>query len=336
MIQFFKDGNDQSLFLLFLENLKRVPAMLLAVYGFNYYLVPSFYQKRRYLFFALGAFILFYFASAFDRIVNVYLYEPLFRKGPFVQETVSEIFSDVEFLLFGYLPALLTATFAMTLTKMAYEKNEMERERLQLQSDKNQAELDALKSQIHPHFLFNTLNNLYALTVQKSDKAPKMVESLSGMLDYILYQCNEKYVPLENEIELIKNYIELEKIRFGDGIELDCRFDFDRSKYKELKIAPLLLLSIVENAFKHGASGQIRNPKVDIHLYLEKENLFFEVKNTKEINKLPDHTGFTKGIGVANLKQQLQRLYKDYSFESNDLGDMYEVRLRLNTSSSND
>nr|WP_299343703.1 sensor histidine kinase [Allomuricauda sp.] len=336
LIQFFKDGNDQSLFVLILQNLKRLPAMLLAVYGFNYYLVPFFYRVKKYILFTLSSIALFYFASAFDRLVNVYLYEPFFRKGPFTQESVLEIFLDVNFLLFSYLPALLMATFAMTFTKMAYERNEMEREKLQLQSDKNKAELNALKSQIHPHFLFNTLNNLYALTVQKSDKAPKLVESLSEMLDYILYKCNEKYVPLENEIELIQNYIELERIRFGDDIVLNCRFDFDKGRHLGLRVAPLLLLSIVENAFKHGASGQVKQPEIDIHLYLKAEFLYFEVKNTKELNTMPDNTGFTKGIGVANLKQQLERLYRDYSFESRDMEDSYEVRLCINTASSND
>ncbi|MEM9363729.1 MAG: sensor histidine kinase [Bacteroidota bacterium] len=316
--------------------MKRLPAMLLAVYGFNHYLVPRFYKTRKYLLFGLCSLGLFYFASGFDRLVNVYLYEPLFREGSFAQESVLEIFSDVGFLFFGYLPALLTATFAMTLTKMAYERNEIEREKLQLESDKNKAELNALKSQIHPHFLFNTLNNLYALTVQKSDKAPKMVESLSEMLDYILYKCNEKYVLLENEIGLIKNYIALERIRFGDNIVLNCKFDFDKSKHQGLRIAPLLLLSIVENAFKHGASSQVGQPKIDVHLYLEAEFLYFEVKNTKEPNSIPDSTGFTKGIGVANLKQQLEKLYWDYSLESYDMGDSYKVKLCINTSSSND
>lgn len=310
--------------------------MVLAVYGFNYYLVPSFYQNRKYWIFIIRTLVLFYVASALDRVVNVYVYEPLFRQGQFTQESFLEIFLDVDFLLFGYLPALLTAAFAMTLTKMVHEKNEMERQTLQLQHDKNKAELDALKAQIHPHFLFNTLNNLYALTIQKSDKAPKMVESLATMLDYILYKCKEKYVPLENEIELIKNYIALERLRFGNGIVLDCQFDFDKNKCPDLKIAPLLLLSLVENAFKHGASGQVKCPAVKIHLYFKDENLYFMVKNTKEFNQVNDQVGFTKGIGTKNLKQQLHRLYKDYDFSSRDIGATYEVALRINTSSSND
>ncbi|MEO0571082.1 MAG: histidine kinase [Bacteroidota bacterium] len=336
LIQFFKDGNDQNLGLLFLENLKRVPAMLIAVYSFNLYLIPFFYRKRKYAYFIVGCILLFYLASAFDRFVNVHIYEPLFRKGEFIRESIWQILGDVTFLLTTYLSPLLIATFAMNITLVVHKKNEMERLTLQLQRDKNKAELHALKAQIHPHFLFNTLNNLYALTVQKSENAPKMVESLSFMLDYVLYQCNDKFVPLSNEIALIRNYIALERLRFEDTIRIESTFDYDINVEGKLRIAPLLLLPIIENAFKHGASQQLESPFVKIQLMVKDHSLFFDVVNSKEMGNANINSSLRQGIGTTNLRLQLQRLYRNYAFENKDEGSFYHVQLRIDTASAYD
>ncbi|BFP39228.1 hypothetical protein FGF1_00730 [Flavobacteriaceae bacterium GF1] len=336
LIQFFKDGNEQRMALIFLQNLKRLPAMFVAAYVFNFVWIPRFWKKKQYLVFMVMSGLLFYFTGALDRMVNVYLYEPIFREGTFSQEPVSEIFSDIPHLITSYLPPLLTATLAMTLTNIVYESNETKRHALELQRDKNRAELNALKAQIHPHFLFNTLNNLYALTVQKSDKAPKMVEALASILDYILYKCNDRFVPLGNEIKLIKDYMALEHLRFGDAIELDCSLDYNEDIHGDVRIAPLLLLSIVENAFKHGASGQLKQPKIWIRLSIAKKTLYFRVKNTKNQDLGSGGMGYTKGIGVTNLRQQLSKLYEEYSFQNNDQTEMYEVELVINTLSAYD
>lgn len=310
--------------------------MMIAVYLFNFYLIPFFYRKGKYVYFIVGGVLLFYLASAFDRFVNVHIYEPLFRKGVFSQESIWQILGDMEFLFTTYLSPLLIATIAMNITLMVHEKNEIERLTLQLQRDKNKAELDALKAQIHPHFLFNTLNNLYALTVQKSDNAPKMVEALSFMLDYVLYKCNDKFVPLTNEIALIKNYIALEGLRFEDAIHIDSTFDYDTNKNGEIRIAPLVLLPIIENAFKHGASQQLGAPFIKIELMVKDSLLFFNVTNSKEIDAPEITAGLMKGIGIRNLKGQLEKLYENYSFENTDEGDLYYVKLKIDTTSAYD
>lgn len=310
--------------------------MILAVYAFNFYLIPFFYQKRKYGYFVLGCFLLFYLSSALDRVVNVYVYEPLFRKGDFVQESIGQIMSDIRFLFTTYLSPLVIATFAMFMTIVLQEKNDIERISLQLQHDKNKAELNALKSQIHPHFLFNTLNNLYALTVQKSENAPKMVASLSFMLDYVLYKCNDRFVPLANEITLIKNYIALEYLRFEDIIRMDSTFDYDSAKNGKMVVAPLLLLPIVENAFKHGASQQLEAPFIKIQLTAKDSTLFFYVANSKEYDQQNESTVEAKGIGLRNLKKRLQKLYGNYFLEHQDKGNVYEVQLRIETASAYD
>jgi len=331
VIQLFKDGNDQSFFLVFGQNLKRLPAMLFAAYTFNDIIIPFLFRKRRYPLFLLCTLLLFYAASALDRVVNVYVYEPLFRKDDFEQESLVEIFTHIDYLFSAYLPPLLVAVVALSLITVTIEKNRYERQNLKLERDKNRAELNVLKAQIHPHFLFNTLNNLYALTVQKSDNAPKMVESLSSMLDYILYRCNDRLVSLADEVQLVKDYISLEQLRYGEEIAIVFDVDLEKAADQSTQIAPLLLLSIVENTFKHGVSNQTEGLEIEMHFSVVAHEVLFVAKNTKSAEKQVDEMNYTKGIGISNVKQQLQLLYGDSHFHQTDLGNWYIVELRINT-----
>jgi LytS/YehU family sensor histidine kinase len=333
VIPFFQDGNTASMLALIFQNLKRLPAMLIAAYTFNDYLLPQYYAQKKYLVFAVLTVLLFYVTSALDRVVNVYVYEPLFREPPFVQESIKQIFSDIPFLIGTYLTPVLIASITMTFERVIRQKQAAENRNIELERDKNRAELNALKSQLHPHFLFNTLNNLYALTVQKSDKAPETVATLSEMLDYILYQCNDRLVPLQKEVDLLENYITLERLRYGDDIAITSEYAFAKAG---TQIAPLLLLSIVENAFKHGASGSITTPEIHINIRQEGDQLFVEVKNTKSPSQQQDPTGYSKGIGVSNVQRQLALLYSDFSYEVTDENGWFAVALRLNTTAIND
>jgi len=326
LIQFVKDGNSQSFNTILLQNLRRLPAMIITAYVFNDVLLSRWYRAKRYLIFSICTILLFYVAGVLDRIINVYVYEPLFREGAFIQESLIEILSDVFFLFEGYIPALLTATLIMTLDRLINRKNMVERQNMQLERDKKIAELNALKAQIHPHFLFNTLNNLYALTVKKSDKAPETVATLSSMLDYMLYQCNDRWVLLKKEVQLLENYIALEQLRYGDALDIALA----KAYTQNTQIAPLLLLSIVENAFKHGASTAVTEPRIHIDLKQEGTVLYFTVKNTLSPQKQQDATGYTKGIGVHNIKQQLGLLYRDFSYEADVTNGWYCVALRIN------
>lgn len=333
IIPFFQNVNSASLGSLILQNLKRLPAMLLAAYTFNYWLTPRFYTKNLYVLFAFFALALFYLTSVLDRTINVHVYEPLFREPPFEQESLLKIATDLPFLITSYLPPLLIATFAMTFNKVVRDKRESEKRNTELERDKNLAELNALKSQLHPHFLFNTLNNLYALTLQKSDKAPETVATLSQMLDYILYQCTDRVMPLVDEIKLIENYITLERLRYGDEIKIETHLKVVNIT---TKIAPLLLLSIVENAFKHGASTNLEKPEVYISLNEKGQDIFFMVRNTKSPQKSTDKTGYSKGIGMKNLQMQLDLLYPDYSYEVTEENNWFSVNLRINTARTYD
>lgn len=190
----------------------------------------------------------------------------------------------------------------------SYNDRQKELERIeQLEKEKIATELQFLKAQINPHFLFNTLNNLYSNVITKSPKAPDMVMQLSGILNYVLYRSQNKTVPLSEEVQTIENFLGLEKIRYGERLEVN----YHAAKNLSLPISPLILLSIVENAFKHGASGDIDFPKIKINIMEVNEMIHCEVWNTKSKYHGDLTDAYKKGIGLSNIKRQLNLIYPD-------------------------
>ncbi|MDT0606222.1 sensor histidine kinase [Croceitalea rosinachiae] len=215
---------------------------------------------------------------------------------------------------------LLYPTILLSVLKLYVEKQRL----LKLNEQKKIAELLALKNQLNPHFLFNTLNNLYALALKKSDDAPKVIQKLSEILDYILYRCNEPYVLLNKEIELIENYISLEKIRYADRVNIS----FSKSVTGEEKVAPLLLLTFIENAFKHGVTDEIKQARIDINIRKKGKELFFTVENTKPTSS--ENTIEKESIGLQNVKKQLELLYpKTYDLIIENGKNSFSANLKL-------
>ena len=200
-----------------------------------------------------------------------------------------------------------------------------QQETLQVVREKAKAELQLLKSQIHPHFLFNTLNNVYFLTLTTSEKAPEMLEKLTDMLRYILNECNQSYVSLEKEIKMVEDYMSLEKMRYGDRLKMDLEI---KGNYKNKMISPLLLIPLVENSFKHGASKMLEHPWVNLNITIEEQYLFFLLSNSRpEEAILPQHNGH---IGLNNVKKRLQLLYPEAHELSIVNGtDSYEVFMKI-------
>lgn len=197
---------------------------------------------------------------------------------------------------------------------------------LLLSKEKSDIELKTLKAQLNPHFLFNTLNNIYTLSVLNSSKAPIAIGKLSEILDYILYRCNSDFVPVSNEIELLRNYIELEKLRYDDRLEIKFKTEIKT----ENTIPPLILLSLVENAFKHGAGEDNGSPKIWIDLKTEKSNTKFTIYNT--IGETPK-TNKKGNIGLINIQKQLDLIYgKIYSFHTIVENNQFKATLIINTS----
>ncbi|MEZ5345346.1 MAG: histidine kinase [Pyrinomonadaceae bacterium] len=310
----------------FYTYLALLPSQMICAYLLTYYQIPRYLYKKKYLKFALSFAVSTYLLAMLARILTVYFAEPMYVEN-LTQEPILQIFSDPAYLVLVYVPSVYFFAILMAAIKLIKDRYK-ERERIEtLKKEKIKAELDYLKAQIHPHFLLNTLNNLYALTLKKSDKAPETVIKLSEMLVYILYKCDGKYVLLEDEIKLIENYMSLEKLRYGDNLKLSFNKNVPD---KNARIAPLILLSIVENAFKHGVSGEVGNAEIEIGLNLNEELFIFEVFNTKSKIGQPDETDYTKGIGASNIKKQLELVYPNrYSLHVDEKEDSYHVSLRL-------
>lgn len=323
------DSLPYTPFSILLMNVHGMLPAIMAAYLLNYYLIPRFLNRRRFITFFLLFLCSAYAICAFARILTVYVNEPFFRQDAFEQESIGEILVEIGHLATVYFPVIYAVAFAMTFIKQQKAEMEIKERNVLLEKEKAETELNFLKAQIHPHFLFNTLNNLYVLTLKKSDKAPETVIKLSEILDYILYKGNEQTVPLEKEIKLIENYIALEKLRYGDQLRVSFHQSVDDYS---MGISPMILLSMVENAFKHGASGQIDDPEISIKLSLQRGLLSFEVYNTKNENPQTDKTNYSKGVGVSNIKRQLALLYSDHQFNIREGKKEYQVNLSLNLS----
>ena len=221
------------------------------------------------------------------------------------------------------------ASASSSLLKIATEWLRDQRNVQVLETQTMQSELNFLKSQINPHFLFNTLNNLYALTLKKSDKAPEIVVKLSEMMRYMLYECNEPRVPLEKEVNYLKNYLDLEKLRQGE----DARISFQiHGEIANQEIAPLLFIPFLENSFKHGLTNTIHEGYVNILLDVEDDKVRFEIENSKP-ETLPTETHTKKksgGIGLVNVRRRLNLLYPEqYELILKDTPRSYAIALDL-------
>ncbi|WP_461443874.1 sensor histidine kinase [Maribacter sp.] len=191
------------------------------------------------------------------------------------------------------------------------------------------AELKFLRSQVSPHFFFNTLNNIYSLTLEKSDKAPAVILKLSEFMRYLLYSTNKPRQDLKNELDSIQNYIDLERIRFDDSLQIDVAIS---GELEHKKIAPMLLIPLVENCFKHGANKRIGKVDICIDAKVVDDFLYFKVSNTlptKGLSK-PEFLE-NSGIGLSNVKKRLELGYdpKDYALEIFEQEDKYRVNLKL-------
>ncbi|WP_017258785.1 sensor histidine kinase [Pedobacter arcticus] len=200
--------------------------------------------------------------------------------------------------------------------------------------NRNQSiKLSLLKAQIHPHFLFNTLNNLYALSITKSNDAPAVVMGLANILRYVLYECNTATTNLKKEMDIISEYILLEKIRYGQRLEVNVHNQNDLNSYQ---IVPLLLLPLVENAYKHGASKLKQDSWINIETRIKEGHFIFKISNNKptiqnESGTKPEHGN----IGLKNIKTRLDILYpKKHRLKITDAEDIFIVLLEVPVSTS--
>jgi sensor histidine kinase YesM len=295
-------GHPRLLGLSLVEALIFLPTHLVATYLVLYWVIPRQVLRDRYgrAFASIAGITVL--TGLFSYLLAEYGVAP-FRRSMGLPQPFHTLVTG---FMSGLRGANTVAGFAaaIKLTKYWYQKNQLAQ---QLEKEKLTAELQLLKAQVHPHFLFNTLNNLYSLTLLKSDHAPEVVLKLSALLRYMLYECNAPLVPLHREIRMMQDYVELERLRYGDRLDLALNVQGDPGGKA---VAPLLLLPFLENAFKHGASEQLDQAWIALDL-TTKGN----VLKMKLINGVPESAGpagpgtGAHGIGLQNVRKRLDLLY---------------------------
>ena len=217
-------------------------------------------------------------------------------------------------------------TSLLKLSKSWFWVSELEKELLEKEKQKTEVELKALKAQINPHFFFNTLNSIYSMALNKDERLPDTILQLSELMRYFLYESKDNFIPLKKELDVVDNYIALQRIRSGKHLKIETQ---KSGSVNGQQIAPLLLITFIENAFKHGAKGDSTDPYIKVNIVIEKSRLLFSVLNNKgtidEI-KTTDHVG----LGLENIKRQLELLYPGkHSLTINDMKSSFGIELQL-------
>ena len=287
-----------------------------AVYYNIYALIPKYLAIKKGWQYFLLLIVLILIVTPIENFL-------LFSKSVKVPEMRAEILTNLDYSFVLNFFVIGTST----LVKITLDWFRGQREKQELQNETMQSELRFLKSQINPHFLFNTLNSLYALTLKKSDKAPDIVLKLSEMMRYMLYECNEPYVFLSKEVHYIKNYLDLEKLRQGKKVEIDFQV---AGSISDQKIAPLMFMSFIENCFKHGLGNNISPGFVRITLNVTGQEIDARIENSKpESMPKPLHAR-SGGIGLVNVRRRLDLLYSGrYSLDIEDTPNTYAVNLKI-------
>ncbi len=317
---FFSVGTSNQNFLFWFSSLLSIVTLITA-YVFVYDLIPKYLLKKQYKKFVLYTIYSGVFVAATILMIEVvgfvFYFNLEFKQMPALTTNPAVILVCIFFIV------ILAS--GLKILKSNYksldEKKTLENKFLQTKLELKEQELKFLKMQIHPHFLFNSLNTIYGFAIAKADEAPEMILKLSNLLDYILYQVEKPKVLLIEEVNHLEDYISLEKMRFHDTLKVN----FSKDKLNDsLQIPPMLLIPFVENSFKHGViiDGVLN---VDIHLKTANNCLLFEVENS---SKRKEET--STGIGLQNIRKRLEMLYPaKHQLEIIENNDTFKVHLKI-------
>jgi LytS/YehU family sensor histidine kinase len=292
-------------------------------YFVAYYVMDRIIRRQGYLFFHILTILAALFVTIlFDRLLTNYIVLPYVYEGAIATMPLLEGRRVLIVLLYtGFASGTMIAIKSVRNQLAAKEREK------NLVKEKLETELKFLRNQVNPHFLFNTLNNIYALTRKKSDKAPEVVMKLSELLSFMLYESGKESITLAEEIKILEDYIELERIRYNERLSIEFHKDLDDTSQP---IAPLLLLPLVENAFKHGVSETRFDSFVRINMQLKNAQFRFHIENTVPNGKTVNGS---HNIGLNNTRRQLELMYKHHEFRVNPQPTSFSVEMNINLDS---
>ena len=294
-----------------------LPPKLMVVYYFIYRIVPKMGSvKTHQVWFITKGVAVFTAGLLLFRLLGIYFVNPLmYHNPPGNFFYIRDIF--VALLQIGYVTSIAIAVKFARLRQQSMERDKI------LIKEKLETELKFLRNQTNPHFLMNTLNNIYALARKKSDDAPEAILKLSDLLQFILYKSTSPFIPLAEEVEIIEHYLKLEQLRYTNRLNVCFKKNIDGGSYQ---ISPLLLLPFIENAFKHGISETRFETFIHIRLEVEKGKLSFDIENSKE--RVEPAREKSK-IGLCNVQRQLELTYKDFRLDVKDEENTFRVQLAI-------
>ena len=293
--------------------------ILIGVYLNILFFVPRFLEKKKYLYYAIWVIITITCCTQF----NIFLFDKLINYilPGYYFISYYEFFDILKFVIIYFAVSSL-----LKFSKSWFLLSDTNRRLSQLQKEKIETELKALKGQINPHFLFNSMNSIYSLALNHSEKTPEIILKLSDIMRYIIYEANTDYVDLSKEINYLKDYIDLQKLRTDNRATI--KFEINGSLDK-VKVAPLLFFPLVENSFKHGVKGSTGKSFVNIELLVDDTNIKFNIENNKGIIDNVERKEY-KGIGLDNVKKRLEMTYPDrHELSIINKEDTFKVELKI-------
>ena len=288
--------------------------LAVAAFIVNYWLLPKHFYQKRYAPFFISLVVLIAAIIGIEELILEKIYYP---------DTRYLRFPGVIFSLVDVVPTILILTGG----KFAWDALRKQREVENLQSAVKESELQFLKSQVNPHFLFNNLNNLYAYAIENSPKTPDIILELSSVLRYMLYDCRADFVLLKKEIEHLQHFVSLNELQIEERGTINFQTQNIQSNHQ---IAPLILVVFIENAFKHSMASLTENIQININIKLSENGILqFNCKNNHQPQSNTDN--LTKGIGLENVLKRLELLYPNtHNLSIVNDGNWYEVDLELN------
>ncbi|MDT8400526.1 MAG: histidine kinase [Bacteroidales bacterium] len=321
-VYFFSYNSDDRAYVMWFSSLL-LPLAAAVTYFTVYYLIPRYLLQKKYRQFILYSFYTFVFSSYIIALIIYGCLIFLLDLNINAMPPMSKNFFFILILLYLVVGIVSSISILNHNLTTSSRNKELQNKILATQLQMKDQELHYLKSQIHPHFLFNTLNTIYGLSIKQSKQTPETILRLSNLLDYILYQVSKPRVRLKEEVQHIREYIELEKIRFEDSLRVVFRSD---NIPDETGIAPMLLIPLVENAFKHGSiiNGYL---SIDVTISLNEERMDFSVSNTFIGESSENKEG---GLGIENILKRLEFHYRDnYKLEKEIKDKRYNACLSI-------
>jgi len=315
-----------NFFPLLFNNVWRVSYIIVLNFIFFEYTIPFVLRKRKYIIYniLIGIAILWMFIMLWS--FGLYAWRAIGIGLHIYTRLIG--YDSITHALEAQMAYSAGSVFFFGIIRHIYNYQKLKQATQQLRIEKQEAELNYLKSQTNPHFLFNTLNNIYSLARDKSDLAPESILRLSKILRFMLYETSGAYIAVEQELKIISDYIALEKLRYDDSLRINFNHDIEDMKQA---LPPLLLIPLVENAFKHGVSETRNQPFVDIHLSVKQRQLTFSIKNSSE--KFSEEKSVKENIGLSNLRRQLELLYKDFNLTVQQGESVFTTTLKINLAS---